>query len=333
MHCIHCGSLYASRAKIICKETLGATLKYPCETRWNSKLDCIKQCNKPEIKAKLNELIQKLKNNLTSITAMQLRILTNIDLIVMAQYEKVFTPVARALDILQGEYNNSQGLILPVLLSMKARISAIEESHNIIKDFKTNMLKLIKAKFGKYFEYNSSNKDYILSAATLPLRKINFISSDENKLFVKNLLVSECKKLCNERDDEIEATENDNITTENDDFFISFSANRNTRRNSIDNLIETEVAQYLIDPRTTTNILNEYRFIRAVYYKYNTTLSSSAPVERVFSQSLMIFTPRRNRISSDNFEKTLFLKHNRMLIDKQFSKKGMDRRATNSSLI
>lgn len=264
---------------------------------------------------------------------MQLRILTNIDLIVMAQYEKVFTPVARALDILQGEYNNSQGLILPVLLSMKARISAIEESHNIIKDFKTNMLKLIKAKFGKYFEYNSSNKDYILSAATLPLRKINFISSDENKLFVKNLLVSECKKLCNERDDEIEATENDNITTENDDFFISFSANRNTRRNSIDNLIETEVAQYLIDPRTTTNILNEYRFIRAVYYKYNTTLSSSAPVERVFSQSLMIFTPRRNRISSDNFEKTLFLKHNRMLIDKQFSKKGMDRRATNSSLI
>lgn len=97
----------SARAKTICRETLGATLKYPCETRWNSKLDCIKQCNEPGIQRKLNDLIQKLKNSLNSNTAMQLRLLNNNDFIVMVQYEKVFGPIAVALDILQGEFDNS----------------------------------------------------------------------------------------------------------------------------------------------------------------------------------------------------------------------------------
>lgn len=190
----------SARAKIICKEILGASLMYPCETRWNSKLDCLKQLNKAEIQRKLNELIQKLKTSLTSNTAMQLRLLTNNDFIVMSQYEKVFTPVAQALDILQGEYNNSQGYVLPVLLSMKTRISNIEDSNNIVKDFKALILKLIETRFGKYFEYSTSNKDFILSAASLPRFKANFILGDENKVFVKNLLITECQELCSERD-------------------------------------------------------------------------------------------------------------------------------------
>lgn len=36
----------SSYAKTICKETLGVILKFPCDTRWNSKFDCIKQCNR-----------------------------------------------------------------------------------------------------------------------------------------------------------------------------------------------------------------------------------------------------------------------------------------------
>lgn len=70
-----------------------------------------------------------------------------------------------------------------------------------------------------------------------------------------------------------------------------------------------------MDSNKETSILDQYPTVRAVFYKYNTTLPSSASVERVFSQSQMIFTPRRNRITSENFEKTLILKHNRMLLD------------------
>lgn len=102
---------------------------------------------------------------------------------------------------------------------------------------------------------------------------------------------------------------------------ITYAVSRNARRFSIENQIETEVARYLSDTCCELKMLDDYRCIRAVFFKFNTTLSSSAPVERVFSQTMMIFTPRRNRLSADNFERTLILKHNRMLLNNQSSEK------------
>lgn len=305
----------SSRAKAICKEILGEILKFPCETRWNSKFDCIKQCNKPEIQSKLNKLSEKLKLDLNSNSAKQLKVLTTNNFSVMQQYEKVLGPVARALDILQGELNNSQGDILPVLLSMKTHISRLIDSNNIVRDFKATILKLIDTRFGSYFEYNASNKDFLLAAVTLPRFKMNFIADDADKIYVKNLLINECKKMCRENGDEIENIQRaDRVNTEND-FIISFESNSISRRHSIENVVESEISQYLMDSNKETSILDQYPTVRAVFYKYNTTLPSSASVERVFSQSQMIFTPRRNRITSENFEKTLILKHNRMLLD------------------
>lgn len=104
-------------------------------------------------------------------------------------------------------------------------------------------------------------------------------------------------------------------SAENDDFIVSFTSNRIVRRNSINNKVESEVSQYLLDGRTNIEILNEYKYIKAVFFKYNATLSSSAPVERVFCQTSMIFTPRRNRLSDDTFEKTVFFKHNKKLTE------------------
>lgn len=179
----------SSRAKTICREMLGATLKYPCPTRWNSRLDCVSQCNKVEIQRKLNDLIEALKTALNSSIAMQLRTLTTHDFAVMIQYEKVFGPVAQSLDILQGEKNNSQGCVMPVLVSMRSRISQLQENNNIIKDFKVLMIKLIDSRFKNFFKYDELNKDFILSAASLARYKTRFIQSPADKEYVKNLLV------------------------------------------------------------------------------------------------------------------------------------------------
>lgn len=311
----------SSRAKTICKEILNATLKYPCETRWNSKLDCVRQCNQVVIQNKLNDLIDKLKSSLNSNTAEQLRKFTANDFSVMRQYEQVFGHVANSLDILQGEKNNSQGCIMPVLISMKTRISQLRETNNIIKDFKELILNLIDNRFKNYFKYNELNKDLILSAASLPRYKTTFIESAVDREYVKNLLVLECEKLCKERMEQRVNSQNvESSATDDSDFIVCFADNFNHSA-SIDFQIKSEVSQFLIDVRKENSILRDYRFIYPVFYKYNTTLSSSAPVERVFSQSLIIFTPRRNRITADNFEKTIFLKHNRMLFSEFHRKK------------
>lgn len=311
----------SARAKFICKEELGEVLKFPCETRWNSRFDCVKQCNRPEIQGKLNSLIDNLKKQLNSESSKQLKILVPNNFNVLQQYENVMAPVARALDILQGENNCNQGDILPVISSMKMHISRLPEDQNIIRDFKSTMLQAINDRFGNLFVYNAMNKDFILGTITSPQYKTGVIQKDMDKLFAKNLLIDECKKIQSEIDDRIDSNDEVIEAPVENDFIISFENRDTNRRNSIENNIESEVSKFLVDPNKQYCMLNQYPTVRAVFFKYNTTLPSSAAVERVFSQFQMIFTPRRNRISAESFEKTLILKHNRMLIE-QFKKKN-----------
>lgn len=118
-------------SKTICKAVLGCTLKIPCETRWNSKFDSIKKVytiitrEENHDKNEINILIKRLRTELKSTSHLQL--IEKADVLVMRKYINVMGPVAYALDTLQGEFNCSQGLILPVLISMKHRIESIEE--------------------------------------------------------------------------------------------------------------------------------------------------------------------------------------------------------------
>lgn len=77
--------------------------------------------------------------------------------------------------------------------------------------------------------------------------------------------------------------------------------------------IEEETDRYLSDDRTENKMFDSYAHVREVYIKFNTTLAFSAVVQRVFSQSALIFTPRRNRLLSVNFEYALILKFNRKI--------------------
>jgi len=50
--------------------------------------------------------------------------------------------------------------------------------------------------------------------------------------------------------------------------------------------------------------------IKKLFVTYNTTLPSSAPVERLFSSAGLIETPRRNKLSDKMIEVLLMLKVN-----------------------
>jgi len=88
--------------------------------------------------------------------------------------------------------------------------------------------------------------------------------------------------------------------SQSDDFYRFTSASASGSAPS-----DAKVAgiQYLCDPSTDFKQLSFYPAMSRVFLKYNTTIPSSAPVERLFSAAGQIMLPRRNRLGDDTFEK------------------------------
>jgi len=64
--------------------------------------------------------------------------------------------------------------------------------------------------------------------------------------------------------------------------------------------VKIEVMHYLDNLSKELSSLLAYPHVKAAFVKYNTTLPSSAPVERLFSIGGLIATPRRNRLQMKN---------------------------------
>lgn len=204
----------------------------------------------------------------------------------------------------------SQGFIVPTLIAMRYRIMNLEGS-NILLNYKRSMLDVIKKRFGRYFEVTETSADIYLAAVTLPQFKLSFTDNVLDQQKIRDLLRNECANFSTEQETPSEIID---ATAEVDDFFVCFSHN-NGRRNSIENEFENEVSRYLNDHRTDYKMLNDYPTIRKLYFKFNTTLSSSASVERMFSRSKLVYRPQRNRLSADHFEQALMLNVNGKMID------------------
>ena len=72
---------------------------------------------------------------------------------------------------------------------------------------------------------------------------------------------------------------------------------------------QTEASSYLANPDRCLGMLHEYPLVKSAFIHFNTTMPSSATVERLFSVGGgQIETARRNGLSDINFEKLLLLK-------------------------
>ena len=282
-------------------ELIGCSLKIPCITRWNSLYDSILVLLK--FKSKLNELMASL----------QLSSFTNQEIQFLEEYKLVLSPIACALDRLQGD-TVFYGEFLPTLLKVNAQLEEVNiRALNYCSVLLTAVTNGFKSRFSDYLNLTPLANDSLLASVSHPYFKLRWIKAafgagDENKevteskkCSIRKLFISAARGFSVECDDDSSSKSSD--TEEYFDF--EHSSKSKTARTP-----EMMVMAYLNDTDHSLQSLKKHPLILDMFLRYNTTVPSSAPVERLFSFAGLINSPRRERISDELFERLLMLKAN-----------------------
>lgn len=275
-------------------DALGCSLTYPCPTRWNSLYDATIQLLK--YKTKLNDL--NLKLNLCAFKEIELEYLEEFCLLMK--------PIATALDYLQKETDCFYGQLLPTLFSLKQRLQNLQEQNLRHTGFVlSNLLTSLHKRFAKFFELSPEANEAIIASCFHPLFKLKWLpeSLESERKRIQNLCVNSMEIM------ETSMSEQAGTTSTNDsdeDFFI-FSCPKIEKQQSQHQL---EFVSFLNDKSKCLSSLNNYPSVKKLFIRFNTSLCSSAAVERLFSFAGFIQSPTRQSLSDKCFQKLIFLKGN-----------------------
>lgn len=191
------------------------------------------------------------------------------------------------------------GYLLPTLVSLRKKLNALKPSLQHAGPLVDAILAGLADRFNGY----SERTELIIASVTLPQFKLRWLD-DVGKENARSLLYSHVTSLSN---DNKHISESD-ADSQEDDFFSFGSEKQSKNANS-------EVDMFLSDPSRDLLSIKKFPLIFKLFLQFNTSLPSSASVERLFSLGSQIYLPRRNRLSDNNFERQLLLRANKWICD------------------
>lgn len=267
-----------------------------------------------KFKQQINKSIEQInaeasKNDVKFKNAHRLEKLTAIEWKILKDYCSCMQLIAAGLDILQGEKRACCGYILPVLYEIREGLTDLvrngfaSDYGNILQE---TLEYCFENRFKNMMRIGDENKDIILAAAVHPNFKLSWIQKESDREYVQNMLINACVEYSNVNviSPAIEATQavdTDNNSSTEKGFFKHLRGKEQQRRSSGDDSITLDIYKCILQPPAEPS-LSEFRIstvLEEMFRRSNSTLCSSAPVERLFSKALIVFTPRRNRISDD----------------------------------
>ena len=306
---------YPGSSEIIV-EIFGRSLVTPVVTRWNSlndSLKCLLSFDRDTINA--------------ALTRLNIPLMTEVHYEFLKEYLKVLSPIAIALDKFQAENNCYYGSVVPILRQLKIDLEKLktEESklkytspilncalgglekrlkHFLDQDEAVPHLDHVNMEQWKKEWFAKLTKNALLATISNPNFRSKHIHKDKRQ-HVENLLLEEAIKMSKKSGREEE-------TEEVRDEYFDLSDDEDTDEN-VDNTrhaVSIEVSQFLSDKDSALKMLHKYPSVKQVFMKYNTPITSSAPVERLFSFASIIINGRRGRLSDKNFENLCLMKAN-----------------------
>lgn len=146
-----------------------------------------------------------------------------------------------------------------------------------------------------------------MAAVTLPKFKLRWLRTQDRKDKAKASLLAECRKTVLDQDQQAGTSTPCQLSTNSakEAEFFSFEEEDVSTATA-----ENQVADYFKSGAQGMDSLHEFPLIKKISLRYNAATPSSAPVERLFSLGKLVFTPKRNRLSDQRFEKLLTMRYN-----------------------
>lgn len=279
------------------KEKMGIMFVAPNSTRWNSTYDAL---------VRVKRMLTEKKTELQSLfTSENLRPLTDTEDKFLNEFLMVFKPLACALDVLQGEDNACAGYLLPTLQAVIEEWKDVGSSEDL--EYCNGLLCAVNAELKRRFEGELNSNYFMVAAAIHPKFKLSWIWESDSKAKVRDLV-----KLALENTAGVNPSvdnagsgagslQSEPSTSSDNSFFWRMEK----RRSLVASSTSSQYDRWLSWTESQDASLPEY--LQELYMMYNTTLPSSAPVERLFSLSKRVLSPSRSLLADDAFEMCVFI--------------------------
>ncbi|XP_073709424.1 zinc finger BED domain-containing protein 4-like [Misgurnus anguillicaudatus] len=264
-------------------------LVQPNSTRWNSSFMAVERV--------VRIIRDQGEGSVRTVcAALNVPMYSPADIAFLGEYVTTMSPVAKSLNILQGEVNIQMGWLLPTITTLTTKLEKTRPSLRFCKPLVDALLEGLR----KRFESMMSEPELIAAAILVPRFKTSWTSNDT----VLQLGLSYIKEHLSEHNEGLRSPDTTSSSSDEDDFFTNVKQTHSHE-------ISKQLDGYLAATAEGVNTLTPYPAVRNLSLKLNTALPASAACERLFSVAGLLFTPRRGSIHSQNFENQLLLKLNK----------------------
>ncbi|XP_077415188.1 zinc finger BED domain-containing protein 4 [Vanacampus margaritifer] len=263
----------------------------PAVIRWN-----VEYCA-------LQKIVSLTERELTELSArLDVGRLQPEEMDFLKEYVTVFHPLAFALELFQAEQKCYLGLVIPTVLSLKNKLNEHKDSAKYFGDVIVAMVSAIEVRFRELFTSDEAK----FATATTPQFRLWWLAASEREEMC-SLLATEASQV--DPCDLIEITTSQNITIKSEDDFFSYGSAKLTAGIQERGVTE-EIRKYVEGTGKSLECLQDFPRVKQLFLKYNTTLPSTAPIQRLFSQKGNLATSQRNVLTDDYFERIQLLRYN-----------------------
>ncbi|XP_067286175.1 zinc finger BED domain-containing protein 4-like [Pseudorasbora parva] len=275
----------SNKAAEMMEEECSLQLIRPNATRWNSLFLSVERILKI-MKEKGDGAFRNL------CAEFKIPMFTPAEKAFLGEYVTAMAPVAKAINILQGENNVHMGWLVPTLNIMVSKLKRAEISMKLCKSLVDAILAGVTKRFGDML----NDPELIAAAILLPKFKTYWTTDAA----ILKLGLDFIKKNM----EETSQLTSDATSSEEEDFFKPLKSSQAQQGPAV-------LDGYLTCAGDDMGVLKTFPPLLKLSLRLNTPLPASAACERLFSTAGLIFSPKRARINSKNFENQLLLKLNK----------------------